>query len=172
MTTDTLVLGVGNVLMRDDAIGAWVAESLRGEFALPPNLDVVEGGTLGLELLPRLEGIERLLLVDAISLGREPGEIVRMEGEEVPRTFALKLSPHQVGVAELLAAGRLIGCEPRSVVLWGMEPERVVAGTGFSRKVAAALPKLLAGVLGELTRWNVACERIRPAAAPWWESAR
>lgn len=172
MTIDTMVLGVGNVLMGDDAIGAWIAESLRGEFALPANLEVVEGGTLGLELLSRLAGIERLLVVDAISLGREPGEIIRVEGEEVPRTFALKLSPHQVGLTELLAASRLTGCEPKSVVLWGMEPELIDVGTGFSAPVAARLPKLMAAVLDELARWNLACERIRPAAPRWWESPR
>lgn len=172
MTPRTLVLGLGNVLLGDEGLGVWVAESLRRRFELPASATVLEGGTLGLDLLPRLDGVERLCLIDAVKLGRAPGEIVRLEGDEVPAALDVKISPHQIGVQDLLAAARLMGGEPPLVVLWGMEPDRVEPGSGFSPCVAAALPRLEAAVLAELERWGLPA-RPRPEVAPppvWWRA--
>jgi hydrogenase maturation protease len=171
VTARTLVLGLGNILLRDEGIGVWVAESLSREFDFPPEVTMLEGGTLGLDLLPRLDGVERLLLVDAVKLGREPGEIVRLDGDAVSAALDVKISPHQVGVQDLLAAARLMGREPSRVVLWGMEPERLDPGTGFSPRVAEALPHLREGVLDELRLWGVPGEPVADAAPPpvWWE---
>lgn len=171
MTPRTLVLGLGNVLLRDEGLGVWVAESLARRFAFPPDVTVLEGGTLGLDLLPRLDGVERLLVIDAVKLGRPPGEIVRLEGDEVPAALAVKISPHQVGVQDLLAGARLLGSEPSQVVLWGIEPERLDPGTGFSASVKDALPRMETAVLDELHRWGVAATRLEDAAPPpvWWE---
>jgi hydrogenase maturation protease len=131
----------------------------------------MEGGTLGLDLLPRLEDVERLLLIDSVKLGREAGEIVRLEGDAVPAALDVKISPHQVGVQDLLATARLMGREPPLVVLWGMEPERLDPGTDFSATVAAALPRLQDGVLRELSLWGVPGEPVAEEAPPpvWWE---
>jgi hydrogenase maturation protease len=166
-----LVLGLGNILLSDEGIGVWVAESLRREFEFPPDVAVLEGGTLGLDLLPRLDGVERLLLIDAVRLGRAPGDVVRLEGDEVPAVLDVKVSPHQVGVQDLLAAARLMGSEPPHVVLWGMQPERLDPGTGFSARVKDALPRIETAVLGELRGWGAAATRREDAAPPpvWWE---
>ncbi len=169
----TLVLGLGNVLLGDEGVGVWVASSLSREFEFPSEVAVLEGGTLGLDLLPRLDGVERLLLVDGVRLGREPGEIVRLEGDAVPAALDLKISPHQVGVQDLLAAARLLGREPPLVVLWGLEPERLEPGTGFSPRVAEALPRLRDAVLEELWLWGLAGTPVAEPAPPpvWWEDA-
>ncbi len=174
MSGATLILGVGNVLLHDEAIGVWVAEWLKRKFDFPQDVTIVEGGTLGLDLLPCLVGVERLLLVDAVKLGKRPGEIVRLEGDEIPRALALKVSPHQVGVADLLASARLSGYEPSSVVLWGMEPKWLEPGLGFSQTVARALPSLVDEVLGELRRWKlVARPRRSDAPTPlWWTTPK
>jgi len=167
-----LVLGLGNILLSDEGIGVWVAESLRRRFEFPQEVTVLEGGTLGLDLLPRLDGVERLLLIDTVRLGRAPGELVRLEGEEVPAALDVKVSPHQLGVGDLLATARLMGSEPMQVVLWGMEPGRLEPGTGFSERVNDALPRLEAAVLGELHRWGVD-GRPGEGEGPlpvWWEA--
>jgi hydrogenase maturation protease len=98
---------------------------------------------------------------------------VRLEGEAVPAALDVKISPHQVGVQDLLAAARLLGAEPPHVVLWGMEPERLDPGTGFSPRVKAALPALVASVLAELEGWGIAARPRRSVPAPpvWWEPA-
>jgi hydrogenase maturation protease len=166
-----LVLGLGNILLHDEGIGVWVAESLRRRFAFPGGVTVLEGGTLGLDLLPRLEGIERLLLIDAVRLGGQPGAVVRLEGDEVPAVLDVKVSPHQVGVQDLLATARLMGSTPPHVVLWGMEPGRLDPGTGFSPPVTAGLPELEARVLAELAGWGLAGRPVAGAEPPpvWWD---
>ena len=174
MSASTLVLGLGNVLLSDDAIGVWVADRLARGYEFPDDVAVLEGGTLGLDLLPRLDGVERVLLIDALELGRVPGTLVRLEGDEVPAALGLRISPHQIGLADLLAAARLTGQTPPHLVLWGMKPERLDPGAGFSPRVGRSLPRLLACVLGELVRWGVtaravAGERVAPV---WWEATR
>lgn len=166
-----LVLGLGNVLLHDEGVGVWVAEALRHEFEFPDGVSVLEGGTLGLDLLPWLDGVERLLVIDAVRLGRAPGATARLEGDEVPAALDVKLSPHQIGVRDLLAAARLMGREPSLVVLWGMEPESLDPGTGFSPRVARALPRLQAEVVEELRRWGVPATPVAGAVPPpvWWE---
>jgi len=171
VTAGTLVLGLGNILLGDEAIGVWVVDTLRRQFEFPASVTILEGGTLGLDLLPRLDGVGRLLVIDAVRFGLPPGEIVRLEGDAVGRALDVKISPHQVGVRDLLAAARLTDREPPLVVLWGMEPERLDPGTGFSENVQAALPQLQSEVLDELRRWGVPGERLPGAAPPpvWWE---
>lgn len=170
MTERILVLGLGNVLLRDEGIGVWVADALRRQYEFPETVTVLDGGTLGLDLLPQLDGVEHLLLIDAVRLGRAPGETVRLEGDEVPAALEVKLSPHQMGVQDLLAAARLTGREPPHVVLWGIEPGSFEPGTGFSPKVQEALPRLQAEVLEELCSWGIrgqARETTGPPAV-WW----
>lgn len=167
----TLVLGLGNVLLGDEGIGVWIADTLKRRFEFPASTTILEGGTLGLDLLPRLDGVQRLLVIDAAKFGGHPGELVRLQGEAISRVLAVKVSPHQVGVQDLLATARLLGSEPPHVVLWGMEPARLAPGTGFSPEVQKALPQLEAEVLEELRRWGVPGELRAQAAPPpvWWE---
>lgn len=133
MTSRTLVLGIGNILLHDDGAGVWIAEKLRREFRFPESVAIIEGGTLGLDLLPRLDGVERLLIVDVVRHGRAPGELVRLEGREVPAMLGQKISPHQVGVQDLLAAAQLMGLEFSSLVLWGIEPKVLSREPDFRR---------------------------------------
>ena len=166
-----LVLGLGNVLLRDEGLGVWVAETLKRGVEFPEGVSIVEGGTLGLDLLPLLDGVERLCVIDAVRFGRAPGAVVRLEGDDVPAALSVKLSPHQIGIQDLFAAARLMGSEPPSVVLWGMEPGRLDPGTGFSPPVAESLPRLRDEVIEELGRWGLPARPVTDSAAPpiWWE---
>ncbi len=103
----TLVLGVGNKLMSDEGVGVHVIERLAEKYKLPEEVQVLDGGTLGLDLLYYLEGIENLLMVDAAETGKEAGVMIRLEGEQVPAFMSLKISPHQMGVPDMLAAARM-----------------------------------------------------------------
>jgi hydrogenase maturation protease len=164
------VLGCGNVLLGDDGAGVWVVEQLRRGRAFPQSVSIVEAGTLGLDLLAELDGVERLLVVDAVAAGLLPGSLIRLEGDEVPATIELKTSPHQVGLADLLAGAKLLGRWPRQVVLWGVEPARLEPGTKFSPQVLDALPDLQAAVLQELARWGIEVRPLEGASQPppWW----
>jgi hydrogenase maturation protease len=141
--------------MTDDAFGSRMVELLQAKLRFPPEVSILDGGTLGLDLLPRLEGVDRLLIIDALEMDAEPGEVFRLEGEEVPRAFATKLSVHQMGVQDLLAVAELQGHLPSELVVWGVQPGTVEMGLNLSPPVAAAMDKLMAGILEELRCWGI-----------------
>jgi hydrogenase maturation protease len=151
----TLVLGLGNILMRDEGLGVRVVERLLEDCQFPPEVKVVDGGTLGLDLLPWVEEADRLLVIDAVDKGAEPGSLARLEGEEVPMFLGVKISPHQMGLADLLAAAQLRGYLPQELVLWGMQPMLIEVGLELSPPVAAQLETLKERVLDELSRWGI-----------------
>ncbi len=109
----TVVLGVGNPLMGDDGLGLAALESLRHGWRLPPTVELVDGGTWGLTLLPAIEAADRLLLIDAIDTGgAPPGTLHQLERDAIPRHLATKLSPHEVDLREVLALAELRGNAP------------------------------------------------------------
>lgn len=150
-----LVLGLGNILLGDEGVGVRVVERLQELYHFPPEVQVLDGGTLALDLLPYVEDADRLLVIDALEMGAEPGAIARLEGDEVPAFLSVKISPHQVGLADLLAAARLRGCYPQQVVLVGVQPWMIEPGLALSPPVAAQVEVLVARVLAELTRWGI-----------------
>ncbi|WP_432821604.1 HyaD/HybD family hydrogenase maturation endopeptidase [Trichloromonas sp.] len=150
-----LVLGLGNLLMTDDALGGRIIKALEAEYELPAGVKILDGGTLGLDLLPYLEGVEKLLIVDALNMGARPGTIFRLVGEEVARAFAGKLSVHQMGLQDLLAVAELQGHLPGEVVIWGAQSGSVEMGLDMTRPVTAAMSRVLDGVVSELVAWGV-----------------
>ena len=150
-----LVLGIGNSLMNDDALGVTAVEQLKARFHFPAGVIVVDGGTLGLDLLPMLEDVRKRLIIDAIDMGAVPGDLFRLAGEEVPRAFASKLSVHQMGVQDLLAVAELQGHVPEELVVWGVQPGSIEMEMQLTPAVAAALVPLLDGVIGELLGWGI-----------------
>jgi hydrogenase maturation protease len=155
VTQRILVLGLGNALMTDDAFGHQMVNALLGRFRFPAEVTVLDGGTLGLDLLPHLEGVGRLLVIDALEMGAAPGTVFRLAGEEVPRAFAGKLSVHQMGLQDLLAVAELQGHLPAELVVWGVQPASIERGLELTPPVAAAMEEAIAGVTGELQEWGV-----------------
>jgi len=150
----TLVLGLGNILLSDEGVGVRVVERLQARYVFPGDVQVLDGGTLGLDLLPYVEKADRLLVVDAVEIGAEPGTLIRLEGEGIPSVFGPKLSPHQVGFADLLDAARLTDCLPEERVLWGLQPRSLQVGLDLSPAVDAQVELLVENVLTELCRWG------------------
>jgi hydrogenase maturation protease len=152
----TLVLGLGNVLLGDEGAGVRVVERLLARYDLPEGVRAMDGGTLGLDLLPYLEGVERLVVVDAVQAQQAPGTLVRLRGREIPVFLdAAKVSPHQDGLHDLLAAAMLKGCLPGEVVLWGVQVESLGVGLDLGPAVAARVDELVQKVVEELARWGV-----------------
>lgn len=150
-----LVLGIGNLIMSDDGIGVRVVQRLSERYRFPLEVTLLDGGTLGLDLLPRLEGVTKLLVVDAIETGRTPGAVVRFSGAEIPLAMETKLSPHQMGLLDLLAVAMLQGFAPEEMVLWGVQPERIEMGMELSPAVAARQETLEGEVMRQLERWGI-----------------
>jgi len=147
-----LILGLGNLLCSDDGVGAVAAQVIAGTRSVPEGVQVLDGGTLGLALLPYLEDAEQAILVDAIEIDAPPGTLVRLEGDEVGPAVATRLSVHQVGVADLIEAARWRGRIPPTLVLLGVVPETTELGVDLSPRVQAALPALLESVCEESRR--------------------
>ena len=138
MISRTTVLGVGNPIMGDDGVGLALLSAV--QTARPDvDADYVDGGTGGLDLLPVVEDTGRLLVLDAVA-GDTPGTVLRLDGDQVPRLLAAKLSPHQVGLLDVFAAARLLGREPAEVVVVGVVPASVELRLGLSDAVAASVP--------------------------------
>lgn len=150
--TRLLVLGLGNPLCGDDGLGvAAVAELLR-RHRPPDGALLLDGGTLGLSLLPHLEDAREAILVDAVRDRAPPGTLVRLEGPDVRPAVEARLSVHQVGVADLVAVADLRGRLPRRLVLLGLVPATLEVGVGLSPAVASGLPALVEAVVEEARR--------------------
>ena len=147
MPDPLLVLGLGNPLCHDDGVGGMAVTRVLQDWSPGPGTWVMEGGTLGLWLLPLLESYRTVLLVDAIRAEGKPGTLVRIDGEEVARAAAHRLSVHQVGVGDLMDAAQLRGTLPPRLLLLGVVPESVSLGLGLSPSVEQALPLLIQRVV-------------------------
>ena len=162
---ETVVIGVGNPLMGDDGLGIAAVERLRVGWSFTPPLELLDGGTWGLNLLPHIERARRLMLIDAIDLGRDPGTLVELQGAEIPRFLAHKLSPHQIDVKEVLAVAELRGALPDEIVAVGLQPESVEMRTSLSGPVASRVDDLIERVIERLRGWGY-------AAAPLEDGSR
>lgn len=150
-----LVLGIGNLVMSDDGVGVKVVQRLQREYRFAESVEILDGGTLGLDLLPKLEGIERLIVVDAVETGGLPGTCVRLSGQELPIALETKVSPHQMGLKDLLSVAELLGHAPREMVLIGVQPGSIEMDTELTADVEAKLDVLLDNVLIELARFGI-----------------
>ncbi len=146
---DLLILGLGNVLCGDDGLGVMAVHQLEERYDAPQGVRVVDGGTLGLALLPLLHEARAVLMIDAIRCEDAPGAVVRLEGADVSPAVRERLSPHDIGVADLLDAAELLGCSPTKIMLLGLVPNRMDLGIGLSSGVEAGMPALIDSILGE-----------------------
>jgi hydrogenase maturation protease len=157
---ETLVLGLGNILLGDEGVGVRVIEHLLEQYDFPEGVRVMDGGTLGLDLLPYVEDASRMVVVDAMQARKSPGALVRMVGDEIPVFLeASKVSPHQEGLQDLLAVAMLKGYLPEELVFWGVQIESLGVGLELSVPVAAQVDTLVGKVLEELARWGIAAQR-------------
>lgn len=136
-----LILGLGNLLLRDDGVGQSLLAQLGGVASRWGNaVELLDGGTLGLALLAFLERRSAVVILDAVTRGAPPGTVHVLQGEEVLSAGGRdKSSAHEIGAAQLLRAAALLGELPQHLAVVGIEPEAVDTGIGLSQAVSAAL---------------------------------
>jgi hydrogenase maturation protease len=152
---DIAVIGIGNILMSDDGAGVFALHELIGRYLFPENVELIDGGTKGLELLPFVEGMKKLLFIDAVNLNKSPGTVGELTGDEIPHYFATKLSVHQIALPDLIGAGKLLGTLPEEIHLIGIQPERIDMGHGLTAAVEGGFEKLIEGVINKLKEWGI-----------------
>jgi hydrogenase maturation protease len=166
------VIGIGNVLTGDDAVGPTVVRMLEAAFEAPSDVLLLDAGTPGLDLTAYLAGLEGVILVDAVRAQGAPGEL-RLYGldELLARAPPLATSPHEPGVREALLHAQFMGVAPRTVRLVGVIPASVETGVALSPPVRAALPAALARVREELAALGAPLVERAPPRVPdlWWE---
>jgi hydrogenase maturation protease len=157
---ETLVLGLGNILLGDEGIGVRVVERLLEQYDLPKGVQAMDGGTLGMALLPYLEDASRLVLVDAVQAHKAPGSLLRLSGDEILRFLdEPPVSPYQDNLQNLLAVAMVKGYLPDEVVFWGVHIESPGIGLELSPSVATRVDAVVEKVLEELARWGIQVHR-------------
>lgn len=151
-----LVLGVGNILLTDEAIGVRVVEALEQRYVLPEHVEVLDGGTAGMELLGAMANRDHLIIADAVvSRKSEPGSVICLRDEQVPTLFCNKISPHQLGLSDVLSALRFTGEFPKKLTLIGVIPASLEPHIGMTPIVEASLETALEAVLDALRESGV-----------------
>jgi len=145
----TVILGIGNWLLGDEGVGIHLIETLSEHLAGYTNVTLADGGTSPDAML-LLDDVDRLIVLDAINGGREPGTVYRFAGEDIEHLKSPGISLHEWSVADSLMAISLLGKLPRETVVIGIEPERVGWGTGLSDTVGNKLPEVIGLVLNEI----------------------
>ena len=143
------MLGLGNILLRDEGIGVLVVQALAG-VPLPPDVEVVDGATAGFGLLDLLANRRKVIVIDALMADEEPGTVLRLSAEELLPPPGQCVSLHDIGLLEALAAARQLGESPQEVVVFGIQPQVVECGLELSPALARLVPRIIELVLAEL----------------------
>lgn len=143
-----LIVGIGNILLRDEGIGVHVVKALQAE-KLPDTVEVLDGGTSALDLLDSLAQRQKVIFVDSAELSAPAGTIRRFTPDEIMQDTQRMLSLHQFGLMETLQAAQLIDCAPKKVVIFGIQPKDLSSGLTLSPELAVQMPVYTARVLAE-----------------------
>ena len=152
----TVVLGVGTILLSDEGFGVRVAEALSQRFRFPDAVEVLDGGTLGIELMRFLDGAERLILIDAIH-GSEPGSFRIIQGDDVRLYFQEKVSLHEMGIQEVLASLVVMEKPIAEIVVIGVVPQSLEIGLDLTPLVASRIDEATDSVIRQLHDWGLEC---------------
>ena len=152
---EVTILGIGNVILRDEGFGVRVAEYLDKHYEFPESVQIVDGGTLGIELTQYVTGTEKLLVIDSINGGAEPGTTFRFHNDDVMEHFQDKLSAHEVGIQDVLGLLTVTGHKIPDVVVIGAQPYDVEAGVDLSDGMMELLPQMVEQALAELKNWGI-----------------
>jgi hydrogenase maturation protease len=167
------LLGVGNVLMGDDALGPYVVRVLEAEYSFPEAVEVLDVGTPGLDFTPYLAHARAVIVIDTVRSDGPPGSLRTytrdqyLEGPPLPRT-----SPHEPGIREALMATELTDSSPEEILIVGVVPEVTTTGLSLSPAVQDAVPKVIECVLSELERLGLGATQKTDPDVPdiWWEA--
>ncbi|MBW9266248.1 MAG: HyaD/HybD family hydrogenase maturation endopeptidase [Candidatus Thiodiazotropha sp. (ex. Lucinisca nassula)] len=165
----TLVIGMGNVLMQDEGIGVRAVEELVNRYHISSGVEVVDGGTTGMELFEPMRRADNLIIADAVNTGAPYGSLIRIANDEIPAFFQTKLSNHQLGVSDLLALLSLKGETPQQVTIIGMVPHSLENRLGLTPEATAGLEAMVQMLVDELASLGIELESRSQARSGHWK---
>ena len=146
-----LVLGLGNILLSDEGVGVRIVEALDAAHELPSDVDLLDGGTSGMDLLDTVAGRDCLIVADAVNADGPAGRLIRLEDDDIKMLFETRFSPHQLGLSDMLATLRLIDKAPGRIVLIGVVPQNLSLGLDLSPAAAGGRDAAVSMIVDELT---------------------
>ena len=168
----TMVMGLGNTLNRDEGLGVYILNNLENYIkenmteALNPDLEFVDGGALGLNLLPWVEECSHLLVLDAIDAHKDPGTLIELQREEIPLYTGIKMSDHQITFQEVLGLASFRGKLPQHLYMIGIQPADISIGVEVSPQVTATMPLVQERAMKILAEWGLLSEKIAASVLP------
>ncbi len=158
-----IVVGVGSLVRSDDGAGLKTLHRLEKDPRLPPGVETIDGSILGMDIIALVQNASRLLFLDAVDAGVEPGTVVRLEGEDILR-LPSGASAHDIGISGLLSLLQFLGTMPERVALIGIQPVTTETGVWLSPEVEAGLGIMVTESIRLITEWFEA-GRVEEAAA-------
>ena len=156
------ILGLGNILMSDEGVGVHTVNEFQKRYQVPGHVEIVDGGAAGLDLIPFIEGRERVLMVDAVNFDREPGYIGILENDEIPVRLTQKASMHHLGLMDVLCIVRMSGNMPKELCLIGIQPKSLELGLDMTREIWDNQEALIERIVEKLREWNIPCALQSP----------
>lgn len=166
-----VVIGLGNVLLSDEGLGVRAVELLEQRYSLPESVELIDGGTSAMDLLNPLSNNEQVIIADSVKTGAPPCTLVRLADDEVPKFFQTKISPHQIGLSDLLALLTVQGQAPKRITIIGMVPESLKTHIGLSDGVNGKMDEMVELLVDELQSFGIAVKPRQDGARGFWAEA-
>jgi hydrogenase maturation protease len=151
------ILGLGNILMADEGVGVHAVQEFEKRYEVPAYVEIVDGGAAGLDLIPFIEGREKVLMVDAVNFDREPGYIDTIENDAIPVRLSTKASMHHLGLMDVLSIVKLSGNYPKEVCIIGIQPKSLELGLDMTPEIWDKKEALIDRVAEKLSEWKIPC---------------
>ena len=149
------VLGLGNILLSDEGVGPRAAAALSEGYIFSPSVDIIDGGTMGLDLLPLFQDRDRILIIDAVDFCKSPGHFELINGNAIPAVLNSKLSVHHIGLSDLLLATLLTRETPLDLCLVGIQPQSLQMSLVLTGEVRNSFDAVLGLVVEKLKEWKI-----------------
>jgi hydrogenase maturation protease len=148
-----LILGIGNILLKDEGVGVHSAKKMM-EMDLPPDIEVMDGGTMGLNLLFHIEGRKKVIVIDTVLVGDPPGTIYRFTDESLVDNKPMLRTAHGIDFTDVIKTSKMLGTKPEEIVFIGIEPESLDEGLEMTPTIEKRVPVLIKMVMKELNLNN------------------
>ena len=154
------VIGVGNILLQDEGVGIHIVNALIKDYRFDPPIEIIDGGTTGMDLIPYFEENDKIIIVDAVNFDKEPGFIGSIENEDILTVLTTKLTMHHLGLTDVLSTMKVHDIKPEQMFLLGIQPDSLELDMELTDVIANRIPRMMEVLQQKLAEWGVKSEKI------------